>query len=37
MMDCLNNFGNMAGLKVNIIKSSIYMAGIDDAVRHNLL
>ncbi|XP_075515922.1 uncharacterized protein LOC142550735 [Primulina tabacum] len=30
-------FGDMAGLRVNSLKSSIYMASIDDSIRHEIL
>ncbi|XP_073061666.1 uncharacterized protein [Primulina eburnea] len=37
IMECLNNFGDMAGLRVNLLKSNIYMAAIDDRVRDEIL
>ncbi|XP_075508006.1 uncharacterized protein LOC142544859 isoform X2 [Primulina tabacum] len=37
VMNCLNKFGDMAGLRVNLLKSNIYMAGMDDRTRHEIL
>lgn len=37
IMNCLNNFGDMAGLRVNQMKSNIYMTGVDDYIRHCIL
>lgn len=37
VMNCLNEFGDMAGLRVNHIKSSIYMASMEDWVREHIL
>lgn len=36
VMNCLNNFGDMAGLRVNLLKSNIYMAFIGE-VRQEIL
>lgn len=30
ILDCLNTFGDMVGLRVHLQKSNIYMACIDD-------
>lgn len=37
VMDCLNEFGDMAGLRVNQIKSRIYMASMETWVREYIL
>ncbi|XP_073024427.1 uncharacterized protein [Primulina eburnea] len=37
VMHCLNSFGDMAGLRVNLLKSNIYMAGIDVRLQDELL
>lgn len=35
--DCLQDFGDMAGLRANPLKSSIYFAGVDPRTRDTLL
>ena len=35
--DCLQHFGDMAGLRANPLKSSIYFAGVDPRTRDTLL
>ncbi|XP_074576092.1 uncharacterized protein LOC141832489 [Curcuma longa] len=37
LVGCLQRFAQMAGLTANLAKSSIYMAGIDETMRHRLL
>ncbi|XP_073024441.1 calcium-dependent lipid-binding protein-like [Primulina eburnea] len=37
VMKCLNAFGDMAGLRVNLLKSNIYMAGVDDRSKQDIL
>lgn len=36
-MNCLNSVGDMAGLRVNLLKSNVYMASIDEGVRQEIL
>lgn len=33
LMNCLNKFGDTAGLRINSQKSNIYLSGVDDHVR----
>lgn len=37
IMNCLNEFGYMAGLRVKQLKSNIYMAEVDDYTRYSIL
>lgn len=37
LISCLNRFGDTAGPRVNLLKSNIYMAGIDDTTRQSIL
>lgn len=37
LMQCLHNFGNTAGLKVNLLKSNVFLAGVDDEVRQQII
>ncbi|XP_073313562.1 uncharacterized protein [Primulina huaijiensis] len=37
MMHCMNRFGDMAGLRINILKSNVYMASVPDVVRLEIL
>lgn len=37
IMGCLNSFGDMAGLRINLLKSNVYMASIEDVVRPDIL
>ncbi|XP_073017967.1 uncharacterized protein [Primulina eburnea] len=37
IMKCLNEFGDMAGLRVNQMKSNIYITSLDEHVRHEIL
>ncbi|XP_075492539.1 uncharacterized protein LOC142530599 [Primulina tabacum] len=37
VMKCLNAFGDMAGLRVNLLKSNIYMAGVDDRSKQDII
>lgn len=36
IMDCLNRFWDVARLRVNLLKSNIYMAGVAQGVRHEI-
>lgn len=33
LMKCVRDFGNTAGLRINFLKSNIFMAGIDECTR----
>lgn len=37
IMNCLNRFGDMAGLRINLNKSNVYLAIVDDCVRQAIL
>lgn len=37
LMKCLNDFGDMAGLRVNLLKSNVYLACMDDYLRQDIL
>lgn len=36
-MKCLTDFGDMAGLRANILKSNMFMAGVSDEVKNEIL
>lgn len=36
-MECLNHFGETAGLHVNVLKSNIFMAGVSEEMQRELL
>lgn len=36
-MNCVRDFGNTAGLRINFLKSNIFMAGIDERTRQDIL
>lgn len=37
MMKCQDEFGRTAGLRANLVKSNIYIAGVDALVRKEIL
>ncbi|XP_075479277.1 uncharacterized protein LOC142520163 [Primulina tabacum] len=37
IMSCLNNFEDMAGLRINFLKSNVYMASVSDVVRQEII
>lgn len=37
LMDCLNDFSDMAGLHINLLKSSLYMAGMVEFQRQDII
>lgn len=37
IMNCLNRFGDMSGLRINLHKSNVYLASVDDCLRQDIL
>lgn len=37
LMKCLNDFGDMADLRVNLLKSNVYLACVADYLRQDIL
>lgn len=37
LMNCVRDFGNTAGLRINFLNSNIFMAGIDERTRQDIL